>query len=1141
MSKLNMNVLGLLMLFAALFLLVGCNDVTSTTQATTTQAPLTTSSSSTQATTTTTSSVLTTTTTSLPTTTTAVMTTTESTTTTQTTTEVSSDYEGIDELYISVDRLDNAVFDIDFDSIFTGDVDFPQQAYLPNLRNQNLFANRSLIDHTRSFEINVEDYLQHPYWREYYYHVDLFSMPNLVNGMYLFTESLEDYNDHALNNLYTVSEEVIGRAKADADWAVENIKLLDTWIESENYGEYRKNLLQYDRIRDRVILYTYIEFDYDSADWSAFIYTKTEVYYNDRGEEVIENWYSQIYDTGIEGEEIMYTDIYYNSVAARDFNYYNVLRNDDWSPKGYHHFRGINRQDDGKFVYYDNTWTMVEGESGWYNFNPVIDHVNEQILAYDYPNLTVYTPDSSSNVIDIQGGANGTYYIHLYLPAFEGIEGVLIEEDKLLQLHVDSEEYMQMFIDLGLTPLPDYYGASNEIRSEVTGFQTSVGRFLSSDPIWQNSVDLIGVELRIGKEGTRAYQYYHNYYGKAVFEVQATSSAEAMTNLSHYLTEAGITYQADDLQRLFTEAKDVRTNANDILKEVKFTNSIMGIALKPYQTFANYQSVINQIYDYVHMRDEFQALLESAETIAFDEMPDDIDISQITFIDMETSVTGTATISNTDFDTRNLSIDLNRSPIFQTDAEYSVFYSFSVGQKTFVMDMETKQIYQQNAMSFFGETHDIFAGDIPEGTYVLSMFVGKVVDESIIRISNVLPVPVQPFTSFYVDFDTPELGGFKTFIYAYAENKAYVQVTFTDAQAPMVSTSFAEAMITGDYTVPSPIDLSTGTIHDLLALIYGIHDNVDGTITDYDYQNFTHETVAITSNDDVLVPGVYTFTIVDAADNETEIIMTISLSSTVNFYEGELLLKTEVVPYSSAATAPDYVPQNGYSFSWDKDFTVITEDTDIHLVLTKNSYSITYIVDGEVYATSDAVEFESPIVWIPSPTLEGYTFIGWFSDVEMTTFFTSTVMPAEDLTLYGTMDPQLIDVTFVLNNGDADVIETDYAGSELFQPSYTGYIFMGWYTDALLTAPYESDAFPTQALTLYAKWGHELSFDVNGGTPILSIIEVSGTAISAPADPTKEGYTFTGWFADEALTIPFVFDVMPSENTTIYAGWTSNQ
>jgi uncharacterized repeat protein (TIGR02543 family) len=82
---------------------------------------------------------------------------------------------------------------------------------------------------------------------------------------------------------------------------------------------------------------------------------------------------------------------------------------------------------------------------------------------------------------------------------------------------------------------------------------------------------------------------------------------------------------------------------------------------------------------------------------------------------------------------------------------------------------------------------------------------------------------------------------------------------------------------------------------------------------------------------------------------------------------------------------------------------------------------------------------------------------------------------------------------------------------------------------------------PSQATTLYAKWTinqYTITFVSNQGTSVIAITQDFGTAVTAPTNPTRSGYTFAGWFSDEALTTAYTFSTMPSQATTLYAKWT---
>ena len=105
--------------------------------------------------------------------------------------------------------------------------------------------------------------------------------------------------------------------------------------------------------------------------------------------------------------------------------------------------------------------------------------------------------------------------------------------------------------------------------------------------------------------------------------------------------------------------------------------------------------------------------------------------------------------------------------------------------------------------------------------------------------------------------------------------------------------------------------------------------------------------------------------------------------------------------------------------------------------------------------------------------------------------------------------------------------------SKLF--TRTGYTQTGWATVDGGEKVYGLDAVYTQneALTLYPVWNtnqYTITFDTNGGSEIAPITQDYGTAITAPANPTREGYTFLGW--DKAIPA-----TMPAENMTITAQW----
>ena len=69
---------------------------------------------------------------------------------------------------------------------------------------------------------------------------------------------------------------------------------------------------------------------------------------------------------------------------------------------------------------------------------------------------------------------------------------------------------------------------------------------------------------------------------------------------------------------------------------------------------------------------------------------------------------------------------------------------------------------------------------------------------------------------------------------------------------------------------------------------------------------------------------------------------------------------------------------------------------------------------------------------------------------------------------------------------------------------------------------------------------YTVTFDSNGGSPVLSQSVADGYVATAPTPPVKTGYTFAGWYSDSSLTTPFVFTTPINADITLYAKWSIN-
>ena len=193
------------------------------------------------------------------------------------------------------------------------------------------------------------------------------------------------------------------------------------------------------------------------------------------------------------------------------------------------------------------------------------------------------------------------------------------------------------------------------------------------------------------------------------------------------------------------------------------------------------------------------------------------------------------------------------------------------------------------------------------------------------------------------------------------------------------------------------------------------------------------------------------------------------------------------------------------------------------------AYTVTFQSEGGSEVASQ-IRANTPADQPADPTKEGYTFIGWYNGESEWNFETPVTA---DLTLTAKWQVNQYTITFKPENGGQDiVIKQDYgtAITAPANPTKTGYTFAGWDREIPTTVPAED-------MTLTAKWQvnqYTITFKPENGGQDIVIKQDYGTAITAPANPTKTGYTFAGW----DKTIP---TTMPAGDMTITARWTENR
>ena len=229
------------------------------------------------------------------------------------------------------------------------------------------------------------------------------------------------------------------------------------------------------------------------------------------------------------------------------------------------------------------------------------------------------------------------------------------------------------------------------------------------------------------------------------------------------------------------------------------------------------------------------------------------------------------------------------------------------------------------------------------------------------------------------------------------------------------------------------------------------------------------------------------------------------------------------IAFGEAVTAPTPATKTGYTFSgWDNlPQTMPAQDITVTAQYTINKYKVTFDVDG--VKTESELEYDAAITKPADPTKEGYTFAGWDAEV-------LAKMPDQALTYTATWTINQYTVKFVVDNTDVYNQKQDYqsAITKPADPTKTGYTFKGWTPEVAAKVP-ANDVTYTAVFEINK---YKLTFDVDG-VKTESEVEYDA-AITKPADPTKEGYTFAGWDAE-------VLAKMPDQALTYTATWTINQ
>ena len=181
-------------------------------------------------------------------------------------------------------------------------------------------------------------------------------------------------------------------------------------------------------------------------------------------------------------------------------------------------------------------------------------------------------------------------------------------------------------------------------------------------------------------------------------------------------------------------------------------------------------------------------------------------------------------------------------------------------------------------------------------------------------------------------------------------------------------------------------------------------------------------------------------------------------------------------------------------------------------------------------------------------------------DITHNTKSGSVIKDIETITAPITVASRTFTATFMMDGGtiiDSNglaINSRQYVEDTLIFENLTysrpGYVFKGWYTDARFQNLFSLDgtdaAMPSYDIELFARWealSYNVLFNANGGvTPVESIVALSDVALGDLPTPTREYYTFDGWFTDASGGTQVTSETRfaRTDDLPLYAHWTLN-
>lgn len=276
--------------------------------------------------------------------------------------------------------------------------------------------------------------------------------------------------------------------------------------------------------------------------------------------------------------------------------------------------------------------------------------------------------------------------------------------------------------------------------------------------------------------------------------------------------------------------------------------------------------------------------------------------------------------------------------------------------------------------------------------------------------------------------------------------------------------------------------------------------------------------------------------------------------------QGGSNVNSVTISHGETVTMPADPTRTGYSFTgwfkerdcinlWNFTTDVVTGPLILYANWKINSYTVKFNTQGGSSIEQIEVDYNETIPKPLNPTRTGFTFNDWYKERECINKWSfSTDRVNEQVTLYAKWTLNSYVVRFdPLGGSDVSQLEVDHGEkiTKPLDPNRTGFTFNGWFKekDCINLWDFISEIV-TGPITLYAGWklnSYAVSFDKQDGSSVSQVQVSHGATVQKPTDPTREGYSFEGWYKERSCINEWNFSTtVVTTPVTLYAKWTLN-